>query len=709
MRFPVLSILLLTALSSACAGTAATPTIPPAPMTAPTQQPPPPAPSTAQTAPRVPTAEVDPVAVGLTVEGITALCDDHLARAREHLASIKSLEAAPEASLTWDAVMARIDGISQELSMAGGFPALMAVGHPDAKVREAAKTCEPKVQAFNTDLFLDPVFAKVVKRYADRKEPLTGVRARLLRDTQRDLRRNGLELPADKQKELRAINEELSKLVQSFEANLSESTARIKVKPEQLKGLPPAFVEQHKPGGDGLVTLTTDYPDYFPVISYVEDRTVARDLTAKFDNRAADKNLKVLDRVLELRNKKAALLGYKTWADYAIEPRMAKTAEAVRKFLDKLAKDVKAPARKELEEFRAEYAKVKGKLIDGRIPNYDRLYLEQRLREKKYSFDSKALSEYFEVTKVTAGLLDISAKLYGIEFREVVDAPRWHPDVRVLDVMDQGKKVGRIHLDLHPRDGKYKHAAMFSIRPGKRLEDGRYMEPSAALMCNFPKPGSAPALMTHSDVTTFFHEFGHVLHHVLTQQELASFSGTNTARDFVEAPSQMFEEWAWRRDILDLFAKHYQSGKPIPEDLYKAMIASRGFGRALSTERQISLASLDFEYYSGAWPFSTDEVFRQVMKKTQSFSYLPDTHFQGTFGHLMEYDAGYYGYQWALAIARDVLTRFQKEGFMGSKAAGDWRKVVLEAGAGDDENKLVEAFLGRPHNLEAYVDYLKGK
>jgi thimet oligopeptidase len=250
---------------------------------------------------------------------------------------------------------------------------------------------------------------------------------------------------------------------------------------------------------------------------------------------------------------------------------------------------------------------------------------------------------------------------------------------------------------------------MFEIRRGKRLADGGYLKPAAALMCNFPKPGDGPALMNHSDVTTFFHEFGHVLHHVLTQQPLASYAGTSTARDFVEAPSQMFEEWAYRRDTLDLFAKHHKTGEKIPEKLFGALLKSRSFGRALGTERQISLATLDFEYHSKSWPFSTDEVFGQVMAKTQSFSYLPGTHFQATFGHLMEYDAGYYGYQWALAIARDVLTRFDKEGFMNASVAGAWRKAVLEQGAGEDENKLVETFLGRPHDLKAYVAYLKGK
>jgi thimet oligopeptidase len=177
----------------------------------------------------------------------------------------------------------------------------------------------------------------------------------------------------------------------------------------------------------------------------------------------------------------------------------------------------------------------------------------------------------------------------------------------------------------------------------------------------------------------------------------------------VEAPSQMFEEWCFRREILDLFARHYQTGAPLPDTLFRALQRSRAFGRALATERQISLATLDFEYHSRPWPFDTDAVFREVMEKTQLFSYLPDTHFQATFGHLMGYDAGYYSYQWALAIARDVLTRFESEGFMNASVASSWRTQVLEQGAGEDENKLVDTFLGRPHNLRAYIDYLKGK
>jgi thimet oligopeptidase len=385
---------------------------------------------------------------------------------------------------------------------------------------------------------------------------------------------------------------------------------------------------------------------------------------------------------------------------------MAHQADRVRTFVDELSSKLKTPGKREYDMFKAEYQRL-GHSTAKPIPNYERLYIEQKIRERKYGFDAKELSKYFEVRRVTGGLLQITEKLYGISFRDVNDAPRWHPSVRVLDVMDGDTRKGRMYLDLYPRDGKYKHAAMFEIRSGKRLDNGRYLEPIAALVCNFPDPAEPPALLTHVDVTTFFHEFGHVLHHLLTRQELATYAGTNTARDFVETPSQVFEEWSFRRDTLDVFARHHETGAPIPQALFEAMRRSRAFGRALHTERQVSLAALDFAYHATPWPIDTNALFQKVMKERQRFGYLPNTHFQASFGHLMGYDAGYYSYQWALVIAQDVLTRFEREGFLNGKVASDWRSMVLEQGAGEDENKLVERFLGRPHNLEAYSRFLQ--
>ncbi|MFO0548740.1 MAG: M3 family metallopeptidase [Polyangiaceae bacterium] len=655
------------------------------------------------------TYDVDPVETSLSKDGLKRLCDVHIGRARAFLGEIKALKGHPAADLSWDSVLARVDHISLELAVAMDLPELMSEGHPDAEVREAGKGCRPRTTEFRTDMMLDADFAAVVRAYAEKKEPLTGTHKRLLDDTLRELKRNGLELPPDGQKRLRELNDKLVHLQQDFDTNLSEAAPFIEVKPEKLKGMPEDFLKSHPAQANGLIKLTTDYPDYFPIIEHCEDREVARELNKLFDSRAADKNMGVLDQILALRREKAKLLGYASWAAYAIEPRMAKTPDAVREFLKKAADVVKEPAKKELKEFRAEWEKL-GNKKGAPIPNYDRVYLESRLRKKKYNFDTQELSKYFEVTAVTSGMLSIFEKMYSIQFVENRTAKRWHEDVRVLDVKNaDGSFLGRIFVDLYPREGKFKHAAMFEIRPGTMGPNG-YLTPMSALMCNFPKPGAgAPALMSHSDVTTLFHEFGHALHHVLTKQELASYSGTNTATDFVEAPSQMLEEWTFHRETLDLFAKHYETGKKIPDALFDAMSKSRAFGRALSTERQISLATLDFEYHARTDSFDTDKVFTEVMKKTQSFEYQSGTHFQATFGHLMDYDAGYYGYQWALSLARDVLTRFETEGFMNPKTAGDWRKAVLEQGAGTDERELVKNFLGRDSNLDAYGRFLSGK
>jgi thimet oligopeptidase len=237
----------------------------------------------------------------------------------------------------------------------------------------------------------------------------------------------------------------------------------------------------------------------------------------------------------------------------------------------------------------------------------------------------------------------------------------------------------------------------------------------AVLECNFPKPeaGGPAALMEHGDVVTFFHEFGHVLHHILTQSELASYSGTSTVQDFVEAPSQMFEEWAWSRDVLDRFARHHTTGAKIPDALFEGMRASRSFGRALGTQRQLFLATLDMAYHSrdasqANAPFDTTAVVAEVQKANDPFAYVPGTHFQSSFGHLVGYDGGYYGYQWALSLSRDVLTRFKHDGMLNTKTARAWRDEVLSKGGGDDEKAMLTRFLGREPNEDAYVQFLKG-
>jgi thimet oligopeptidase len=316
------------------------------------------------------------------------------------------------------------------------------------------------------------------------------------------------------------------------------------------------------------------------------------------------------------------------------------------------------------------------------------------------------LSEYFEVRAVEQGIMEIASALYNVSFKPV-EAPVWHPDVRPFDVLNPDQTVlGRVYLDLYPRDGKFKHAAVFGLREAFTHPDGSRQLPVAALVCNFPKPGDAPALLTHSDVTTFFHEFGHLLHHTFSQSRYASFAGTNVARDFVEAPSQMFEEWAWQRETLDRFARHHQTNAPLPDALLTALHRSRTFGEGIRNERQLFLAALDQAYHTGEPGLDTTRVMEDMHAEYSPFARVPDTTFQGTFGHLVGYDAAYYGYQWARSLSFDLLTRFTSEGMMNTKVAQEYRTAILEPGGSIDETQMVTTFLGRPPNAEAYKTFL---
>jgi thimet oligopeptidase len=639
-------------------------------------------------------------------DGVVALCDQSLARAAVTLAAIRALSASPEVELTWDSTVGGLDRAKMALRSAGDFPALLAVAHPDEQVRALAKGCEPKVEKVETAMWLDAGIAGVVKRYAAKREALSAPRAKLLAQVLRDFRRNGLELDAEGQARIRAINEEITRLGQDFDGNLAASRLVVEATPAELVGLPKEWLAAHKPGDDGKVRVSTDYPDYFPVLTYARDRRLALELYKKFENRAADKNVAVLEQLLALRADKARLLGYATWADYVLEPRMAKDARTVAAFLAGLKKHLAKKGEAEVAEFRAMHVKLGGKPRDALLPS-DRLYLEDQVRKAKYGLDSKEVSQYFEVRKVKQGILDITSRMYGITYR-AAESPTWHPDVEPMEVLDaSGKVLGRFFFDLYPREGKYKHAAVFSVRDTAKLPDGSRLIPMAAMECNFPRPSAgAPALMSHQDAVTFFHEFGHVLHHLLSESELSSFAGTTVARDFVESPSQMFEEWAWAKETLDLFAVHHETGKPMPKRLHAALLRSRGFGRALSTQRQLFLAALDQAYHTRPLPMDTTRVVQEINDAYTAFTFVEGTHFQASFGHLIGYDAGYYGYQWALSIAQDLVTRFRKEGLLNPKTAADYRAAVLAMGSSDDEANLVARFLGRAPSDAAYRAFL---
>ena len=381
---------------------------------------------------------------------------------------------------------------------------------------------------------------------------------------------------------------------------------------------------------------------------------------------------------------------------------MVTSARDVRAFLDRVVDLVRPRALAEYEELLEE----KRALDPGAttVEEGDRLYLTERVKARRHGFDSQEARPYFAYARVMEGVLGTSAALYGVEFRRREDVPLWHPAVRCYDVLDGGEVVARFYLDMHPRDNKFKHAAMFHMAEGVRGET----LPEACLVCNFPEPrGSDPGLMLHDQVTTFFHEFGHLLHHLFGGgQRFARFSGIATESDFVEVPSQMFEEWAWSHDVLKTFALHHETGEPIPAEMVARMRAAEEYGKALHVLQQMFYARFSLACYDRD-PAGLDSTAEMMRLKREM---LPIPHAEGSylnasFGHLHGYSAMYYTYMWSLVIAKDLFTRFEDD-LMSTATANEYRSAVLGPGGSKDARELVRDFLGREYGFDAFEGWL---
>ena len=637
-----------------------------------------------------PSSTAHPLDATTNPEALNAFCK----KAFEQAKQLKQ-DIATNAESTWDSTYGAFDKLISQLMLAGGVANLMSVTHPDEQLRETAKTWEPILSDFITQLYLDAGVYQALQKTIQ-NWPHDSAKQRLQDDILREYRRNGLDLDEKKQNELKQLNNKLTELSQAFESNLASTVGYIDIKPEQLDGLTQDYKDAH-PAKDGLIRITTNTPDYVPFMKYATDRTAARELFIQSKNRAKEQNLPLLDQVLKCREQKAHLLGYKNWACYILETRMAKNPETVQAFLEDLRMGIQPIIKQDLALLR----KAASLPPDQEIPSSDGSYLMNLADKTHFNLDSQELSQYFEFDQVKKGLFQTASRVFQIEFRLNPEAKLWHPDVEAHQVIQQEKIIGELYLDLHPREEKYKHAAMFSLREAHNGQTA-----IAALVCNFAKPGNTPALLQHDDVVTFFHEFGHALHHLLSKTEFASQAGTNVARDFVEVPSQLFEEYAWDKATLETFAHHHKTHEPIPEALFQAMTKARSFGKGIDTVQQLFYATLDQTYHTLPAGFDTTAVMQELHQKFIPFSFIPNTHFQATFGHLMGYDAGYYGYQWALAIAKDCLTRFHENGLYNPEVTEKYRTHILEQGSSSDEADLVKRFLDRPFSPNAYKNYL---
>ncbi|WP_454170270.1 M3 family metallopeptidase [Microbacterium paulum] len=587
---------------------------------------------------------------------------------------------------------------------------LLSESHPDAAVRAVAEERVQQLETLSAGRLLEPaLFAAFAAVDTDEaRADLDAEQRRLLDEVLRDFRRGGVDLPEAERARVRALTERETELSLEFSRNLRESRREIRVAPEALVGLPQDFLDEHPAGDDGLVVLTTDYPDFMPVREYAVDRATRTAIVAAYNDLAWPENDAVLAELLAVRAELAQLLGYGSWADYETETRMIGRGAgtggggsagpgggaAIADFLARLDEASAAAAAAEypvlLERLREDDPEA------SEVTIADFFYLLGALRRERHDVDAQLVRSYFPFDRVLPGVLAITGRLFDIEYVPV-DVPTWHADVRSYDVVRDGELLGRIHLDLHPREGKYNHAACFGIAPGIT---GRVV-PEAALLCNFSR-----GLMTHDEVTTFFHEFGHLVHDILGgAQRFARFSGVATEWDFVEAPSQLLEEWAWDAEVLATFTAN-AAGEPIPAELVEKMVVADRFGRALEVRRQLGHANVSYHLHVDR-PADLQAATEHWYRVTSPVQPLPGLHSYAGFGHLTGYGACYYTYQWSLVIARDLLSGFGGD-LLNAEAGERYRREILEPGGSRDAADLVERFLGRPFAFDAYREWLAG-
>ncbi|MFZ6047956.1 oligopeptidase A [Pseudomonas sp. CR3202] len=639
----------------------------------------------------------------------------------DNRAAIAALLEQQDGTPTWSGLVLALDELGERLGRAWSPVSHLNAVCNNAELRNAYEACLPKLSEYWTEIGQNRALFQAYEALAASPESagFDVAQTTILDHALRDFRLSGIDLPADKQQRYGEIQMKLSELGSRFSNQLLDATqAWTKQVDDEaaLAGLTDSAKAQMKQAAEakGIAgwLITLEFPSYYAVMTYADDRALREEVYTAYSTRASDQgpnagqndNGPVMAEILDLRRELAHLLGFEHFSDLSLATKMAESTPQVLGFLRDLAKRSKPYAAKDLEELKA-FAAERG-VAD--LQSWDVGYFSEKLREQRYSISQETLRAYFPVDKVLSGLFAIVQKLYGIEIRELSGFDTWHPDVRLFEISENGQHVGRFFFDLYARANKRGGAWMDGARDKRRNAHGDLVSPVANLVCNFtPAVGDKPALLTHDEVTTLFHEFGHGLHHLLTRVEHAGASGINgVAWDAVELPSQFMENWCWEPEGLALISGHYQSGEPLPQDLLDKMLAAKNFQSGLMMVRQLEFSLFDFELHAthgdGRGVLQVLEAIRDEVAVMRPPVF---NRFANSFAHIFAggYAAGYYSYKWAEVLSADAFSRFEEEGVLNPATGRAFREAILARGGSQEPMVLFVDFRGREPSIDALL------
>lgn len=618
---------------------------------------------------------------------------------------LAALIAIPQAERTFENTIMGYERAFDNYGNALGMSGFLSYVSTDKQFRDAANDLQMQISQYMVDVATRRDVYKAIREYTDTNPRLDPVQAKLVKEMLIGFKNSGMDLNDADLEKFKALNKEKAEYIIKFDKNIQEYKDPLAVTQEQLRGLGEDYIQKLSKTDDGKYLVTLDYPDYVPFMQNADDEQARKELEFKFNRRGGQENVELLEKTLTLRREIARLLGYKNHAELRLEDRMAKNPKTVMAFLKDLQKKLKPLGKKEDKEMIA-YKNSKTGKNSRTLYSWESGYWSNKFRKENLELDREKIKEYFPSQVVIDGMLDLFGGVFGITF-EPVNIPVWHPDVKAFKIKDKasGELVAYFYMDLYPREGKYKHAACFGLVEGEEKQDGTYQIPFVAIVANLNKPsGDTPSLLKHSEVETLFHEFGHVLHNALTKAKYSAFSGTSVSWDFVEAPSQMLERWAWDPQVLKKISKHYKTGESLPDDLIKRMIAAKNFGAGGMYLRQDFFAQYDMTLHTADTTPDTTKLYFELTKKIRGLPLTKGTIPQASFGHIMGgYDAGYYGYLWSEVIAEDFFGEFKKNGIFNPETGLKFRREILEKGGTLDEEKMVENFLGRPADNKPFL------